>query len=163
MNTLHGEKDSRAGKAGPDEPFYAGGLCFSCTRCSACCRFEPGYVFLSKIDADILAGFLNMDYTEFIETYCRWITGYGGKARLSLKEKANYDCIFWKKGCTVYAGRPRQCRTFPFWPEVLRTAESWDDAARSCPGIGKGRRYDRSYIELQLAERQMDPVMEKAP
>jgi Fe-S-cluster containining protein len=147
----------------PDNPFYAQGLCFSCTRCSACCRFAPGYVFLSKTDVDILVSFLNMDYNEFIETYCRWINGYGGKARLSLKEKANYDCIFWKEGCTVYEGRPRQCRTFPFWPDILRSAKSWGNAARSCPGIGKGKRYDRSYIELRLREQSMDPVIEKAP
>ena len=32
------------------EPFYAEGLRFSCERCSACCRGEPGYVFLTKED-----------------------------------------------------------------------------------------------------------------
>ncbi|MDR2070928.1 MAG: YkgJ family cysteine cluster protein [Treponema sp.] len=145
----------------PDDSLYARGLCFSCTRCSACCRFEPGYVFLSRTDADILASFLNMEYTGFIRTYCRWINGYEGKARLSLKEKANYDCIFWKNGCTVYPGRPRQCRTFPFWPEILLSGETWGNAGLSCPGIGKGKRYDRSYIELQLKEQQADPVIEK--
>ncbi|MDR2742825.1 MAG: YkgJ family cysteine cluster protein [Treponema sp.] len=146
----------------PDDSFYAQGLCFSCTRCSACCRFEPGYVFLSKTDADILAGLLGMEYNEFIKTYCRWINGYGGKSRLSLKEKANYDCIFWKAGCTVYEGRPRQCRTFPFWPEILSSGEAWDTAALSCPGIGRGKRYSRLYIESLLKERQRDPVIEKA-
>jgi Fe-S-cluster containining protein len=119
-------------------------------------------VFLSKTDVDILASFLNIDYNAFIKTYCRWITGYGYKARLSLKEKSNYDCVFWKEGCTVYAGRPRQCRTFPFWPDILQSAEAWDNAALSCPGIGKGKRYDRAYIDLRLKERQEDPVIEKA-
>jgi Fe-S-cluster containining protein len=145
----------------PDDSFYAQGLCFSCTRCSACCRFDPGYVFLSKIDVDILAGFLNMEYNEFINMYCRWINGYNGKARLSLKEKANYDCIFWEKGCTVYLGRPRQCRTFPFWPEILLSRETWDNAGLSCPGIGKGKWYDCSYIDVQLKEQLADSIIEK--
>jgi Fe-S-cluster containining protein len=145
----------------PDDSFYARGLCFSCTRCSACCRFEPGYVFLSQKDADILAGFLGMGYNEFIKAYCRWINGYGGKARLSLKEKTNYDCIFWKEGCTVYEGRPRQCRAFPFWPEILSSVDAWDAAGLSCPGIGKGRRHSRRDIELRLKEQSGDPVIEK--
>jgi Fe-S-cluster containining protein len=146
----------------PEDSFYAQGLCFSCTRCSSCCRFDPGYVFLSKTDADILASFLKMEYNEFIKIYCRWINGYEGKARLSLKEKANYDCIFWKKGCMVYPGRPRQCRMFPFWSEILSSKEMWDEAGLSCPGIGKGKRYNRSYIELRLKEQQADSVIEKA-
>jgi Fe-S-cluster containining protein len=154
-------KVSFTGNVMPDDSFYAQGLCFSCTRCSVCCRFEPGYVFLSKTDVDILASFLSMDYNGFVAVYCRWINGYEGTVRLSLKEKANYDCIFWKKGCTVYSGRPKQCRTFPFWADILSSREAWDNAALSCPGIGKGKRYDRSYIESRLKERQADPVIEK--
>ncbi|MDR0377195.1 MAG: YkgJ family cysteine cluster protein [Spirochaetaceae bacterium] len=145
----------------PDDPFYVRGLCFSCTRCSACCRVDPGYVFLSKTDAAILAGALSMEYTEFTETYCRWIDDYEGKARLSLKEKANYDCVFWKKGCTVYEARPVQCRTFPFWPDILASQETWDNAGLSCPGIGKGKRHGRAYIELRLQKQQTNPVIEK--
>jgi Fe-S-cluster containining protein len=145
----------------PDNSFYVKGLCFSCTRCSSCCRFEPGYVFLTKKDVDILAHCLNMKDAEFVKAYCRWVYGSEGKAQLSLKEKANYDCIFWKDGCIVYAGRPRQCRTFPFWPEILRSKEIWDNTALSCPGIGKGKRHDRSDIEFRLQEQQTDAVIEK--
>jgi Fe-S-cluster containining protein len=145
----------------PDDLFYAKGLCFSCTRCSSCCRFDPGYVFLSKKDADSLARALDMTYTDFVEVYCRWVDGYEGKARLSLKEKANYDCIFWKEGCTVYAERPGQCRTFPFWPDILRSGETWNNAALSCPGIGKGERIDPSYIERRLWEQLTETIIEK--
>jgi Fe-S-cluster containining protein len=118
-------------------------------------------VFLSKKDADILAEALDMRYTDFVEVYCRWIDGYGGKARLSLKEKANYDCIFWKEGCTVYEERPMQCRAFPFWPDILRSGETWKNAALSCPGIGKGEWIDPSYIERRLREQLSDKAIEK--
>ena len=30
------------------DPFYAEGLRFACTRCSICCRGEPGYAFFLK-------------------------------------------------------------------------------------------------------------------
>ena len=46
----------------------------------------------------------------------------------SLREKANGDCIFYdqRDGCTIYAVRPRQCRTWPFWE------------CKVCPGSGQG-------------------------
>jgi Fe-S-cluster containining protein len=151
------------GEAMPEEPFYAEGLCFSCTRCSACCRFDPGYVFLSKKDADVLAGMLKIGYTEFVETYCRWVSAAGGSAQLSLKEKSNYDCIFWKEGCRVYEGRPVQCRTFPFWPSILASPDAWKSAARSCPGMGKGELHNREHIESCLKARRQEPCINRAP
>ena len=91
-------------------PYYAGGLRFSCARCSACCRYESGYVFLSGKDVSLLGDSLNIEYKEFTETYCRWIPSENETERLSLKEKSNYDCIFWnkKENCSVYETRPLQ-------------------------------------------------------
>jgi Fe-S-cluster containining protein len=141
------------------EPFYAPGLRFSCTRCSACCRYDPGYVFLSQKDAQTLAKTLKMYYINFIEVYCRWIPQGGGWEQLSLKEQSNYDCIFWKDGCSVYEGRPLQCRTFPFWQSILNSPEAWEGAAAECPGIGKGRLYTREHIESCLARRRVEPII----
>jgi Fe-S-cluster containining protein len=102
--------------------------------------------------------------------YCRWAPaawgaewgiGRGGEC-LSLKEKSNYDCIFWNQGCTVYAARPVQCRTFPFWRSVVSAAETWEIAASGCPGIGSGPLYSREQIEARLAEREAEPVIERA-
>ncbi|HQO67077.1 MAG TPA: YkgJ family cysteine cluster protein, partial [Spirochaetales bacterium] len=33
-----------------NQSFWHEGLRFECARCSACCRYEPGYVFLSADD-----------------------------------------------------------------------------------------------------------------
>lgn len=48
-------------------------------------------------------------------------------------------CIFLKDGretaCSIYAARPQQCRTWPFWPELLRSPENLREAMRLCPGI----------------------------
>ena len=41
-------------------------------------------------------------------------------------------------GCTIYEGRPTQCRTWPFWPEVVTRGRSWNKAARDCPGMNDG-------------------------
>ncbi|MDR1411499.1 MAG: YkgJ family cysteine cluster protein [Spirochaetaceae bacterium] len=128
-------------------PFYEEGLRFSCARCSACCRYESGFVFLSSPDLDALSGELKMKTDEFIAVYCRWIGAPGGFFQLSLREKSNLDCIFWKEGCTVYRARPRQCRSFPFWPSVLESRAIWENTALSCPGMGKGPLHTREEIE----------------
>jgi Fe-S-cluster containining protein len=143
------------------EPFYAGGLRFSCTRCSACCRYESGYVFLSEKDVKRLAAECQMDYTNFVEIYCRWVPAGGGRERLSLKEKSNFDCIFWKEGCSVYTARPLQCRTFPFWRSIVDSPSSWAMAASGCPGMGKGGVVAREEIEARLEARKAEPVLSR--
>ncbi|MDR2135106.1 MAG: YkgJ family cysteine cluster protein [Treponema sp.] len=140
-------------------PFYSGGLRFSCTRCSACCRYESGYVFLSREDLDILAAALDMAGGDFVKTWCRWVPLGGGTEYLSLKEKLNDDCIFWKDGCTVYRSRPLQCRTFPFWDSVVVSAEAWESAGRGCPGMGRGELRGMAYIEGCLRARASQPPL----
>jgi Fe-S-cluster containining protein len=147
-----------------ETPFYAQGLRFSCTRCSECCRIDPGFVYLRKKDAESLVFTLKMNYTEFIERYCRWVPGPdggGGRSleQLSLKETADYDCVFWKNGCSVYEERPLQCRTFPFWPSILQSANSWAACAAACSGMGKGALHTREEIELIMERQKTAPVI----
>jgi Fe-S-cluster containining protein len=140
-------------------PFYAQGLRFSCVRCSRCCRVDPGFVFLRKNDVELLVGALKMKYTEFIKRYCRWTPNAGGGEQLSLKEKTNYDCIFWAAGCSLYEARPLQCRAFPFWPSMLASREVWE--AVSCAGMGTGTLYPREEIEALLARQRAEPIIER--
>ncbi|MDR1862849.1 MAG: YkgJ family cysteine cluster protein [Treponema sp.] len=147
--------------------FYDAGLCFSCLRCSACCRYESGYVFLSRIDVAILAETLKMGYTEFMETYCRWISSGRRADRLSLKEKSNYDCIFWGSfrnsgqggGCGVYESRPLQCRAFPFWRSALDSEGDWKELAAGCPGMDKGAFHPGREIEAWLEKQDAEPAI----
>ncbi len=141
------------------ELFFKDGLLFSCTRCSTCCRYESGYVFLTEKDVDNLAVSLQMRYTDFIEIFCHWINIGGGKEQLSLKEKSNYDCIFWKEKCIVYEVRPLQCRTFPFWDSILSSEESWKRAASSCPGIGKGQWHNYEEIQQLRLKQRSTPII----
>lgn len=56
--------------------------------------------------------------------------------RMCLVEKKNGDCIFLEgKRCSLYEVRPKQCQSYPWWPENLHTEESWKLAAASCEGI----------------------------
>jgi uncharacterized protein len=135
------------------EVFYKYGLRFECTRCSRCCRHTPGYVFLSATDLDALIHATQTPRPEFLRTYCRQIP-LGLVTRVSLKEKANLDCIFWETGgCSVYESRPLQCRSFPFWSACVSSPEEWELHARQCPGIGKGALHSQKEIEGWLAQR----------
>jgi len=130
--------------------FYDGGLHFECTQCSKCCRFEPGYVFLSANDIDGLSKGTGIKRTAFINQYCRIVVTGSGQ-RISLKEKDDYDCIFWNKGgCTVYPYRPLQCRAYPFWDSNLPAEKVWNSLEDQCPGINRGRLNSKELIEYWL-------------
>jgi Fe-S-cluster containining protein len=143
------------------KPFYADGIRFSCIRCSSCCRYESGYVFLSQKDVRSLAAKLEMAYTDFIETYCRWVPQGNGFERLSLKEKSSLDCIFWQEGCTVYEQRPLQCRAYPFWEHLLCSWENWQAASADCPGMGKGTLHAGEEIEAWLYSQRAELIISR--
>jgi len=143
-------------------PFYASGLKFSCKRCSSCCRYDSGYVFLSEKDLNKLTDSLDMDKDRFVRKYCRWVTGTRGTESLSLREKPNMDCVFWDAGCSVYNARPLQCSSFPFWPSILSSPESWKIAATGCPGMNTGALHTQGEIDNYVELRGAEPIISKA-
>ncbi len=113
------------------DAWYKDGLRFTCTQCGKCCTGRPGYVFVSQEEMEAMAKLLNMSVSLFKRKY---IKTRGNK--LLLVEKKNHDCVFLQdKKCTVYQARPKQCQTYPWWPENLNSKESWDLAAKECEGI----------------------------
>lgn len=136
-----------------ETPFYENGLHFSCTRCSACCRHEPGYVFLSYQDLEALITHFQIKAKEFIDQYCRTVD-LGICKRLSLQEKENYDCILWTpQGCLAYEARPLQCKSYPFWEPNLDSLSSWEALKRECPGVGHGEWHSKEEIVEWLIAR----------
>ncbi|NQV36785.1 MAG: YkgJ family cysteine cluster protein [Candidatus Marinimicrobia bacterium] len=125
----------------PRKRFYADGLQFECTGCGDCCKFADGYVFITPLEIDVAAHFLNLTYKEFSETYTNEFQGHK-----VLKDK-NDACVFFKdKQCTLYNVRPMQCRTFPFWSSNMKSLYRWKIVAEKCEGIGQGRLY--TYEEI---------------
>ena len=80
--------------------WYGGGLRFSCTQCGRCCTGAPGYVWVTRAEAERLASFLRLEAEDFARRYLRRALG-----RLALRERANGDCVFYDRGCTVYPAR----------------------------------------------------------
>lgn len=116
----------------PLNVWYEDGLKFKCTGCGKCCTGAPGYVWLTDDDIEKFADHFKISQKEFLQKYTRYVKGH-----YSLNEiPKHYDCVFFKDTkCTVYNARPKQCRTFPFWDENLKSKEAWDSVAIDCEGI----------------------------
>jgi hypothetical protein len=119
----------------PTDPWYRGGLRFTCTQCGTCCTGEPGFVWVGDDDLAALAAFLGESVELVKAVYTRKARG-----KRTLREKDGGDCVFFEtgKGCTVYPARPPQCRTWPFWESNVETPEAWAHTTRICPGSGEG-------------------------
>jgi Fe-S-cluster containining protein len=130
--------------------FWSEGLRFQCQGSAKCCISRGGYgfVYLTKADRKAMAKHFKMSLRQFTEEHCEKQDGI-----FKLKESENDDCRFLDgKQCGVYEARPTQCRTWPFWPEVM-TPRKWNkDVASFCPGVGKGRLWTAKEIEEQLKE-----------
>jgi Fe-S-cluster containining protein len=76
----------------------------------------------------------------------------GSFSLVSLIEKKNNDCIFFNdnKQCDIYKVRPLQCRSYPFWQQLVETESAWKEESQQCPGIGKGRVHTKEEIEQWL-------------
>jgi Fe-S-cluster containining protein len=132
--------------------WWKDGLKFECQGSGKCCqsRGQYGFVFLDKADRKRMARHLGMSTSSFTKKYCsktfdQWHLNEDAK---------NPDCLFLKdkNKCGVYEARPTQCRTWPFWPEVMN-AKTWNkEVASFCPGIGKGKLYSREEIKSLLIQ-----------
>lgn len=126
-----------------DRPyFFDGGLRFECTGCGKCCTGASGTIFINEREAKEIAEKLGMTKAAFLREYA-----YPYKGGHSIREKESGDCVFLNGTlCGIYEARPTQCRTFPFWPEVLRSEKNWKATARDCEGIGQGKLYNKEEI-----------------
>ena len=117
-------------------------------------------MFLSQKDLKRLSAHLLISEEACLEKYCREVP-VGNCSMVSLQEKKNYDCIFLtEKGCSVYEGRPGQCRTYPFWSSIVEDKAAWEAEMTSCPGMGIGKVYTKEEIEKLLEDRTSNqPIM----
>ena len=123
--------------------FLQEGVRFECQGTGRCCvaRGEYGYIYFSLADRQRMAKVLGISTLQFTRQYCDKTDGW---YHLKHPEKT---CRFLDgKRCTVYEGRPTQCRTWPFWPENMN-ARTWNTEVKTfCAGVGKGRYYPPEEI-----------------
>ena len=136
--------------------WYSDGLRFACTQCGNCCTGPPGAVWFSAAEGRAIAAHLGLTEGDFLQRYGRRLDD-----RWSLIERETehgFDCVFLdrktipgKAICGIYHARPTQCRTWPFWPENLRTQRHWEAVKRRtpCPGMNEGRLVPIDQIRIQ--------------
>lgn len=113
--------------------WYDEGLPFKCTGCGKCCEGSPGYVWINNEEIELMAKHLKISVDSFKKKYTRLV---GKRISLIELEKKNFACVFLKDNqCSIYEARPKQCRTYPFWPKVLESKKNWDEEASYCEGI----------------------------
>jgi Fe-S-cluster containining protein len=100
-----------------------------------------------------MAEALEIEMTVFERQYVRLVGG-----RKSLIERPDGDCIFFEsqsRRCRIYAARPQQCRTFPFWSSNLKSEKVWKEIGRHCPGCDQGPLFTREAIDAQRRKKEV--------
>jgi len=129
--------------------WYAAGLHFECLQCGRCCSGPAeGYIWVSKPEIRLIASHLNMSVGELKQKFLRRV----GWRMTIAEDPHSRDCVFLQKtrqgkGCIIYPVRPRQCRSWPFWPNNLVSPNAWNSTAQNCPGINRGPFYSPEQIQ----------------
>jgi Fe-S-cluster containining protein len=128
------------------------GLRFECTQCGKCCwtRGQYSHVYLTKQDLASLAAAVGLSVAETRRRYT--FRDENGWTELDFSEGRCVMLDAKTNLCTVYESRPTQCRTFPFWPEMIRRGAWTAEAKRICEGVGNGRVVPKEEAAARLAD-----------
>jgi Fe-S-cluster containining protein len=136
------------------QPFYERKpLRFECTRCGRCCVAGGGYyLFLGRREIEQIRAYLGLSRSWFRRRYLKRLPD--GDRVASWRDDGG--CVFLDAGgkCGIYPVRPLQCRTYPFWPEVVNRRRDWRRESRRCEGIDRGGEVPvariRKYLDAGL-------------
>jgi hypothetical protein len=123
--------------------------------CGECCtaRGEYAHVYLNADEQLALAVELGLGLAEFRRRYT--FEDEYGWTQLLFESEA---CVFLEPGtkrCTVYGARPTQCRTFPFWRDLVEKGRWTDGARKLCEGIGRGSVQPPEVVEARMLEMEL--------
>ncbi|MCX8228655.1 MAG: YkgJ family cysteine cluster protein [Planctomycetota bacterium] len=134
-----------------DSPWWADGLPFTCQQSGKCChaRGDYAWVYVGWPERERLAQALQITPEEFTQKYT--ITDAQGARILRFVDG---HCIFLEDAaCQVHDHKPVQCRTWPFWEELLESPETYEAEVRNfCPGSRSGKRISADEIRRQMKE-----------
>lgn len=124
-------------------------LRFECTQCGRCCAGRPGdTIAVNHSEQSAIVRYLAITERWFKRRYL-WRVEDGSHS-LRLNDDGRCSLLDETGRCRVYPVRPIQCRTYPFWPELVANKAAWEYEARACEGIGRGPVVSREKIEAAL-------------
>ncbi|GMI52739.1 hypothetical protein TeGR_g14771 [Tetraparma gracilis] len=139
-------------------------LRFECTGCGDCCRVE-GDVWLSGPEIAAASRLSNLTEVEFAAEYgdaailrapaAAPASSSAAGPFLRLRHAPSGGCALLgpDERCGIYAARPLQCSTYPFWPRLLHSPSAWAAEAAACEGIAASApEVDAPAAERRAAE-----------
>ena len=115
-------------------------LRFECTGCGGCCTGRGNarveyYVAVTPVERRRIRQYLGISVAWFKRRYLMRFEDGDESLRWEGDRCAFLDD---DKRCRIYPVRPVQCRTYPFWPELVESKFAWRAEARRCEGINRG-------------------------
>jgi Fe-S-cluster containining protein len=129
--------------------WYRDGLRFTCKRCGNCCSGKGSVVVVSPREREALARRLGMTREEFEAKHTK--TAFDDVVLIDDEETG--DCEWLERrddgtsACRVNDAKPDQCRSYPFWPRVVRSRAAWEAEGERCRGIGEGESVPAEEVE----------------
>lgn len=131
---------------------------FKCQRSGKCCTAPEGmFVFLTKADIYRIEDATGLNPWEIstLKSFdsTRFSDMPGTYYVLNMEESGR--CLFLKEGsCSINDAKPTQCRTWPFWPELVREPKRMKVASDFCDGIGKGEEIPYAKVLFSVREQE---------
>lgn len=111
-------------------------LRFECTGCGGCCTGKGDhYVGATRDEQRRIQRFLGISWRWFRR---RYVVAYADGTEGLTWSKGKCAFLGENRRCAIYPVRPTQCRTYPFWPDVVKSREAWKAEAKNCEGIDRG-------------------------
>jgi Fe-S-cluster containining protein len=110
---------------------------FECTACGKCCTGKGGKVWVNTAEQNEISDLLNLSRKELIESYLDVGDKKGKYGIQQVQKEGEERCIFLttENKCSIYRVRPTQCRTFPYWPQIMASHYDWQRSQQQCEGI----------------------------
>lgn len=123
---------------------------FQCTECGHCCTgsSRTHYIEVRPEEKEAIRKYLGISDRWFQRRYLTPVT----EDMEGLRIDAVGNCAFLDKDkrCRVYAVRPLQCKSYPFWPEIISSDRSWKKEQKFCEGINRGQSISRRRVQQWL-------------
>ena len=142
----------------PRDPWYKGQvILFDCHGCAKCCK-RKGMIYFSQEDIRNASQYLEMTVDDFEKMY---ILRTKDVAYIYVSGNAR-PCPFLNKAnkCRIHDAKPQQCRSYPFWPNIMESKQKLNTERIHCKGIGNGRQVDVDGMTKFTIPEGVDPETE---
>jgi uncharacterized protein len=113
-------------------------------------RGKYAYVYVNDEEVGALADAVGMSKQSFRRSH----TLIDDRGWTQLRFTDDF-CPFLDRAtnrCTVYEARPVQCRTFPFWGDMIDERGWTHEAHTLCEGVGRGPLQPADLVEASIQE-----------